>query len=175
MIYLKHDKPEADWPLVSKGFANKKLKIKSKNPHVQKFDISDVNSFWNHKTPKLDVVANKKITLTAEKGTKRLTYYINEIISEEKAISQYSSEKNICDTCHKEIGSDISRTVLMRDRDGGPRLLCFHFFFPCWDFKLLVQKHPNLTMDKAGFSVPGTIALKEISIKEMQNSLDFWK
>ncbi|MGD8708723.1 MAG: hypothetical protein PVI88_08590, partial [Nitrosopumilaceae archaeon] len=170
-----YDKPEADWPLVSKGFPNKKLQNKSKNTPIQKFDIADVRSFWNYKAPKLDVVANKKVTLTVEKGTKRITYFLNEIISEEKLISQYSSEKHICDTCCQEIDSNISRTLLMSDKDEGPRLLCFHFFYPCWDFKLLVQKYPNMTIDKTGFSVPETIALKERSIKDMQNNLDFWK
>ena len=173
MPYLKYDKSEADWPLASKIFPNKNNK--SKNPQVQKFDISDVNSFWNHKTPKLDIIANKKITLTVEKGTKRITHFLNEIISEEKIISQYSSENHICDTCHQEIGSNISRTLIMHDEDGGPRLLCFHFFFPCWDFRLLVQKYPNFTIDKTGFSVPETIVLKDRTIKEMQNNLDFWK
>ncbi|MDX1442115.1 MAG: hypothetical protein R3237_06625, partial [Nitrosopumilaceae archaeon] len=80
-----------------------------------------------------------------------------------------------CDTCDQEIGHNISRTLLMRDKDEGPRLLCFHFFYPCWDFKLLVQKYPNLVIDKTGFSIPQTTPLKTNSIKNMQNNLDFWK
>lgn len=175
MSYLKYDKPKADWPLASKESPNTKSQSKTKNSHIQKFDISTTNSFWNNKNPKLDVIANKKITLTVEKGTKRITHIINQIISDEKSIRQYSSEKNICDTCHQEIGSNISRTLLMRDKDGGPRLLCFHFFFPCWDFPLLVQKYSDMTIDKTGFSVPATVVLKDRSIKEMQNNLDFWK
>jgi len=63
----------------------------------------------------------------------------------------------------------------MRDKDGGPRLLCFHFFYPCWDFKLLVQQYPNMVIDKMGFSVPATITLTDRSIKDMQNNLDIWK
>ena len=121
-----------------------------------------------------DVIANKKIIVVVEKGTKRTTLIVNQI-PEEKLIHQYSSEKHICDTCDQEIGSNISRTLLMRDKDGGPRLLCFHFFFPCWDFKSLVQKYPNMTIDKAGFSIPATIALKDRTIKDLQNNLDFWK
>ena len=121
-----------------------------------------------------DVIANKKIAVVVEKGTKRITIFVNQI-PEEKLIRQYSSEKHICDTCNQEIGSNISRTLLMCDRDGGPCLLCFHFFFPCWDFKLLVQKYPNMTIDRAGFSVPATVVLKDRTIKDMQNNLDFWK
>lgn len=173
MSYLKYDKPEADWPLASKDIP-KKMQESSEISNLPKFDIANTDSFWNHKTPKLDVVANKKITIVVEKGTKRITQFLNQI-SEENSIRQYSSEKHICDTCSQEIGSNISRTLVMCDKDGGPRFLCFHFFFPCWDFQLLVQKYPNLIIDKTGFSIPETIPLKIKSIKDMQNNLDFWK
>ncbi len=62
----------------------------------------------------------------------------------------------------------------MRDKDGGPRLLCFHFFFPCWDFDLLIQKYPNLVIDHAGFSIPENIRMKESSIRDLQKNLEFW-
>ena len=174
MYNLKCDKPEADWPLISKD-TPKKIQNSSEIFHLPKFDIAKVDSFWNHKTPRLDVIANKKVTIIVEKGTKRITQFVNQIIPEGNSIHPYSSEKHICDTCHQEIGSNISRTLIMRDKDEGPRLLCFHFFFPCWDFKLLVQKYPKLKIDKTGFSIPETIPLKIKSIKNMQSNLDFWK
>jgi len=62
----------------------------------------------------------------------------------------------------------------MRDLDGGPRLLCFHFFFPCWSFELLCQKYPDLIIDKAGFSIPENILIKKNSIKNMQKNLELW-
>ena len=113
--------------------------------------------------------------LNVEKGTKRITFFVNSIDSNENSIHQYSSEKHVCDTCNNEIGVNISRILLLRDRDGGPRLLCFHFFFPCWDFELLIQKYSKFVIERTGFSVPERIPLKEKSIKEMQNNLDFWK
>ncbi|MDX1442067.1 MAG: hypothetical protein R3237_06385, partial [Nitrosopumilaceae archaeon] len=140
MSFLKFHKPEVDWPLTSKHIPSK-LQQSSVLNH-RKFDISNTKSFWNYKTPKLDIIANKKVALSVEKGTKRIIQFLNQINSEENSIRQYSSEKHICDTCDQEIGHNISRTLLMRDKDEGPRLLCFHFFYPCWDFKLLVQKYP---------------------------------
>ena len=92
----------------------------------------------------------------------------------EKNNKHYSLEKHVCATCNEEIDYEISRVMLMRDKDGGPRLLCFHFFFPCWDFELLIQKYPHLVIDHAGFSIPENIRMKESSIKDLQKNLEFW-
>jgi hypothetical protein len=62
----------------------------------------------------------------------------------------------------------------MRDIDGGPRLLCFHYFFPCWDMELLCQQYPNLVIERAMFSIPENISIKENSLIEMQSSVDYW-
>ena len=91
-----------------------------------------------------------------------------------KNTKHYSQEKHVCATCNEEIDYEISRVMLMRDKDGGPRLLCFHFFFPCWDFDLLIQKYPNLVIDHAGFSIPENIRMKESSIRDLQKNLEFW-
>ena len=93
---------------------------------------------------------------------------------QKQIISQVpSSEKHVCDTCKEEI-PNISRVLLMRDVDGGPRLLCFHYFFPCWDMELLCQQYPNFVIDKAGFSIPENMSIKESSLIEMQSNLDYW-
>jgi len=92
----------------------------------------------------------------------------------EKNTKHYSLEKHVCATCNEEIDYEISRVMLMRDKDGGPRLLCFHFFFPCWDFELLIQKYPHLVIDHAGFSIPENIRMQESSIKDLQKNLEFW-
>jgi hypothetical protein len=91
----------------------------------------------------------------------------------EKNTNLYSSEKHVCGTCKEEI-IDISRILIMRDKDGGPRLLCYHFFFPCWDFEHLCQEYPNLIIDKAGFSFPESILIRESSINDMLTNLEFW-
>ena len=92
----------------------------------------------------------------------------------EKNTKHYSSQKHVCSTCKEEIDSEISRILIMRDIDGGPRWLCFHFFFPCWSFELLCQKYPDLIIERAGFSIPGNILIKKSSIKNMQKDLELW-
>lgn len=87
----------------------------------------------------------------------------------------FSEKKHVCYTCKKEIDADISRILIMRDKDGGPRLFCFHFFFPCWDFTQICQNNPDLVIDSAGFSVPENISLKEDSLQDLQKNLEFWK
>ena len=95
-------------------------------------------------------------------------------IINENFSSHQSEKKQFCNTCMQEIGSDISRVLIMRDRDNGPRLLCFHFFFPCWDFKELCKKYPNLIIDSVGFSIPENIHLKEKSKEDLEKNLEFW-
>jgi hypothetical protein len=62
----------------------------------------------------------------------------------------------------------------MRNIDRGPRLFFFHFFFPCWDFKTLCQKHPKLFIDKAGFSIPQELSIKDKSMNEMKQKFELW-
>ena len=84
----------------------------------------------------------------------------------------HSSEKHVCSTCKEEI-IDISRVLIMRDRNCGPRLLCFHFFYPCWDTELLFQQYPNLIIDRVGFSFPENLMSKS-SIKKIQKNQELW-
>lgn len=84
------------------------------------------------------------------------------------------SKKHFCKTCKKEIDSEISRILLLRDKDGGPRLMTFHFFFPCWDFEQLCSEYPQLTIDKAGFSLPQSISMTQNSFLNLQKNLEFW-
>jgi len=91
-----------------------------------------------------------------------------------KNTKHYSSEKHVCSTCKEEIDFEISRILTMRNIDGGPRLFCFHFFPPCWNFELLCQKFPDLIIDNMGFSIPENMLITESSIKDMQENLEFW-
>ena len=86
----------------------------------------------------------------------------------------YSLEKQVCNTCKKEIGFEISRIVIMRNIDRGPCLFFFHFFFPCWDFKTLCQKYPRLIINKAGFSVPQELMIKDTSMKDLEKKFELW-
>jgi len=73
------------------------------------------------------------------------------LIPVEGIVNHRPIEEQTCSSCNKEIDSKISRIILMRDIDGGPRLFCLHFFYHCWDFKSLCRKFPNLTIETAGF------------------------
>ena len=84
-----------------------------------------------------------------------------------------SSEKHVCSTCQREIDY-ISRILIMRDRDLGPRLLLFHFFYPCWDIELLCQQYPNFKIDQIGFSFPEELKMSEDSIQQIKSCSELW-
>ena len=149
---------QADWPFGSKVNCYPELaQYFTKKPQNQKHDI---------------LIHGKQTTLTVEKGTKTITHVLNSSLLEEKNTKHQSPKNHVCSTCKEKI-TDISRVLIMRDRDGGPRLLFFHYFFPCWDMKLLCQQYPKLAIDKLGFSIPENIAIKENSVKSMLESLDW--
>jgi len=91
-----------------------------------------------------------------------------------KKTKHYSFEKHVCSTCKKIIDYEISRILITRNKDWGPRLFCFHFFFPCWDWELFCQKYPNLIIEKAGFSFPENLIIKEYSINDLRKNLEYW-
>jgi len=95
------------------------------------------------------------------------------VLTGETTTIHHSSEKHVCSTCKEEI-ADISRVLIMRDRDGGPRLLCFHFFNPCWDMEFLCQQYPNLIIDTIGFSIPENLVMSKNSIKKIQKNQELW-
>jgi len=149
---------QADWPLGSKVNCYPELaQYYTKKPYNQKHDV---------------LVHGKQITLTIEKGTKTIPHVLNSSFLSEKDTKHQSSKSHVCSTCKKEI-TDIARILIMRDRDGGPRLLSFHYFFPCWDMELLCQQYPNLRIDKLGFSFPENMPIKENSMKNMLENLDW--
>ena len=96
------------------------------------------------------------------------------LIPTEKIFFKLSLEKQVCETCKKEIGCEISRIVIMRNIDRGPRLFYFHFFFPCWDFKTLCQKYPRLIIDKAGFSIPQELMINDASMEDLEKKIELW-
>jgi len=40
--------------------------------------------------------------------------------------------------------------------------------------ELLCQQYPNLVIERAGFSIPENVPIKESSLIEMQSGLDYW-
>jgi hypothetical protein len=146
-----------DWPLGTKNWHQDLAQFFTTKSHNQKHDI---------------LAYSKQITLTVEKGTKRISYFPNPKTQLEET-RHYSAQKHVCSTCKEDI-SDISRVLIMRDKDGGPQLLCYHFFFPCWDVEFLFQQYPNLIIDRVGFSIPENLVMSESSIKKIQENQEFW-
>ncbi len=158
-----HDKRsefrQVDWPLGSKKNCFLELaQYFTKKSHNHKHDI---------------LVHGKQITLTVEKGTKRVTHILNPSLPVEESTKHQSSKSHVCSTCKVEI-TDISRVLIMRDVDGGPRLLCYHFFYPCWDMELLCQQYSELVIDRVGFSIPENMPIKQSSINDLQTNENLW-
>lgn len=85
-----------------------------------------------------------------------------------------STVKLVCNTCKKEMDSEICRILITYNVDMGPQFFSFHFFHPCWNFENFCLNYPHITLDKMMFSIPENIALSEKGIKDIQNNLSFW-
>lgn len=166
------------WPLSSNQNNNRQIEryISKDSIRTQIIYNRGTDSFYTEKSlPSRTLFKSKVIEVTIQRGTKRIKHSLNSSFNEEQSVVYPVIGKHVCDTCKAEIGHEISRIILMRDIDGGPRVLCFHFFFPCWDMELLCQKYPNLIIDKLRFSFPKKMKLDHNTMKELQNNLDFWK
>lgn len=85
-----------------------------------------------------------------------------------------STVKLVCNSCKKEIDSEIGRILITRNIDKNPQFFSFHFFPPCWSFGDFCQKHPNLTLDRITFNIPENNSMSENGIKDLQSNLTFW-
>lgn len=112
-------------------------------------------------------------TIVIEKGTKRIRVKDHPAIK--KNIQTDRVQKLVCNTCNEEIGSDICKVLVMRDKDDNPQISHYHFFYPCWNFELLCRRYPNLTLDRVGVSIPENIFMTENTIVDLQNNLEFWE
>ena len=80
----------------------------------------------------------------------------------------------ICDTCQTEINDDLCRFCILKDVDDNPRVLHFHYFFPCWDFEMFCQKYPNLEFIRGGFDCDEKISCNPQFVKNLQSNLEMW-
>lgn len=172
-LSLNQDKSKKmTWPLSSN---NSKLGIEqySKKDSAQRKLVGNRGTgifYLKESEVSTNLFTGKTAEVIIQRGTKRIKRHLN---SQNSSISN-KSPKHVCDTCQSEIGKEISRLIIMRDKDGGPSVLCFHFFFPCWDLALLCQKYPHLIIDRLRFSLPENMQMKKSSLEDLQSSLDFW-
>jgi len=123
----------------------------------------------------------QKIKIVSAKGT--ASYFINysskiglfyQSPSVKKHTKIQPTAKLVCDTCKKEVDSEMCRILITRNIDGDPQFFSFHFFSSCWNFEDFCQKYPYLTLDRTGFSIPENISMSENSIKDLQSNLSLW-
>jgi len=111
-------------------------------------------------------------TLIIEKGTKRIRVRSHSITNKKTQTDKI--QKVICNSCNAEIGPNICKVLVMRNKDGEPRVLHHHFFFPCWDFESLSTKYSSFTIDRVGVSIPENILVSKSGMIDLKNNLGYW-
>ena len=98
-----------------------------------------------------------------------------------KGILQCSFFQNMC-ICHNfslvphisYLCDNLYRFCILRDIDDNPRVLYFHYFFPCWDFDLFCQKYTTFHLDKVGFICNEEFTSDSKYLKHLQSDLETW-
>lgn len=151
------------------------IKIISKNQSGQKLTtMRGTKSAWLTDKPKHDKIKPEKITLSVQRGTKKIMSFLTPHISNKNTDKYPTTETLTCNTCKNKIASDVCRFLITHDRNNAPRFFAFHFFSPCWNFEIFCKKYPNLSLTKAGYSISEDIKMSEKSIKDLQSNLSFW-
>ena len=112
-------------------------------------------------------------TLIIEKGTRRIRVRSHPIQKESTQTDKI--QKIVCESCNNDIGSNICKVVLLRSKDGGPKVSHYHFFFPCWDFEQIVKKFKSFALEHVGVSIPEDILISKIAIVDLQNNFEYCK
>jgi len=90
-------------------------------------------------------------------------------------LETHSLEEPICDICLRKLDETPYRKVILRDEKGEPLILCSHYFFPCWDQDLILNKYPNCEMLHVCFShTLDELIKKPKIIKNIQMNVDLW-
>lgn len=82
----------------------------------------------------------------------------------------------ICNTCKTKLDDNPYRVIVLKDNEGEPIVIYFHYFFPCWDIDLVSQRFPDSTIVDAGFSVEFQNISKNIKkIKNLKQNEELWE
>ena len=80
----------------------------------------------------------------------------------------------VCNTCKREMDSEMCRILITRNIIGEPQFFSFHFFSPCWNIEDFCQKYPNHTLDRVGISILENHSMSENGIKDLQTNSSYW-
>lgn len=125
--------------------------------------------------------AKNQTKIVSNKGT---TFYFIDYPSKKGLFNQSSTVKNlaeiqppvelVCNTCNREMDSEMCRVLIARNVVGEPQFFSFHFFAPCWNIEDFYKKYPNLILDRVGFSILENQSISESGIKDLQSNLSYW-
>ncbi|MFZ8922883.1 MAG: hypothetical protein ACO2Y0_08020 [Nitrosopumilaceae archaeon] len=170
---FKKNNDKVQWPFSSHVESKQYSPIIK--PLVKLVGMRGTNFFMKKESPKLDIQSNRRKTrLTINRGTQKImldSLSIQQIPEDRRHLS---SVNHVCDSCGVNIGSEISRVLILSNIDGGPHLVLLHFFAPCWNLENLLKKYPNFTIEKMSFSFPENMSMSKGSIRKMQTEFDFW-
>ena len=132
------------------------------------------NHFWLTDQLKHNPQNPKKITLLVQRGTKKITSHLNSSLSYREPHKNPSMENLTCNTCKREMDSEMCRIVFTRNIVGEPQFFSFHFFSPCWKMEDFCQKYPNNTLDRVGISILENHSISKNGIKDLQTNSSYW-
>lgn len=168
--YLANDSEENLW------IRNKNtVKSISKTRTSRKITtMRGTNYLWLTEQTKQNHLNTNKISLLVQRGTKKITIFLNSSLSKKTTIKKPHVENLTCDTCKNKISSDISRYLIMHDKDNAPRFFSIHFFASCWNSEIFFKKYSDWTLDRAGFLILEDTPMTEKGMKALQSDESFW-
>ena len=82
----------------------------------------------------------------------------------------------VCDTCEKRFDDMPYRVIVLKDKEGEPIVVYFHYFFPCWDVNLLSDKFPDCKIVDIGFNLDTKDIPKNANkLKNLKQNFDLWQ
>ncbi len=88
--------------------------------------------------------------------------------------SESYQDMPICDTCLSQIDFLPYRIVRVADKTDIPKLLHFHYFYPCWDIDYFFQKFIDHKIMSLAFSYDEKILDTPLIVRNIKNNLDLW-
>ena len=79
-----------------------------------------------------------------------------------------------CDNCNRKIEFFPYRQILIHDRDRHPKVLNFHYFYPCWDPEFFINNYVNYEIVSAGFTYDEDSLPNSKILRNLSRNIDLW-